>query len=195
MEKNPWCWQIDFSHARDPSSTWVHLRPDTVTHERAHVLAAKVSLSGIRQDKVGLTKGRLLPEAKQRRELFIFIQEFTYMWNTSVTSRGWCAGPCTIADAPLRFTAKGLVGCRSADGNWSQVGPVFTAQRRYNECLHQNGGIRWNISGVVHSCCNAVLNSHPFRGFSTERVTEPDLPPFQLSEVLCRWRCQRTLGR
>jgi hypothetical protein len=172
LEKNSWCWQIDFSNAADPSSTWFHLQPATVTHERAHALAAKVS-SVIGQDCRGLAKGSLLPEAQQRRDRFIFLQEFTYMWNMS---RGWCAGPCTLGDAPLRFTAKGLVGCKSADGNWSEVGPVFTAQRRYNECMHQ----RWNISGVMHATCNSHLSSHPFRAFSTERVSEPDLPPYLL---------------
>ena len=71
----------------------------------------------------------------------------------------------------------GLVGSPSVDGNWCNDEPVWSAQRRYNECLHQ----KWNISGVLHNLCNGQLNSHPFRAFNRDRVTEPNLPPFQLS--------------
>ena len=173
LNANPWCWRIDFSHAPYPSSTWFHLRPDTVTQHHADVLSRKVADS-IHKDNRGLARGSRLPESQQPRDRFIFVQEFTYMWNIS---RGWCAGPCQLADAPLRFSAMGLVGSPSVDGNWCNAEPVWSAQRRYNECLHQ----KWNISGVLHNLCNRQLNSHPFRAFNRDRVTEPNLPPFQLS--------------
>ena len=173
LAANPWCWRLDFSQSPDPSSTWFHLTPDTVTPYHADVLARKVT-AAIIIDSRKLASGCRLPESQQPRDRFMFVQEFTYLWNIS---RGWCAGPCRCADAPLQFSAIGRVGRAGVNGDWSHVGAVWSAQRRYNECLHQ----KWNISGVLHNACNGALNSHPFRCFNADRVTEPNLPPFQLS--------------
>jgi len=50
----------------------------------------------------------------------------------------------------------------------------FSLQRDYNECHHQ----WWNISGVLHTDCNSRLNSHPTRGFCTERSANLTMPPY-----------------
>ena len=164
---NDWCYNIDFSNAVPHSSSWFHLTPATLTPRQAKVLASKCSCA-LKQDYLGFVHGTRLPEAQQHREELSWVHVWAFHWNMA---RGWCASDgCVHRNVPLRFTAMGLV----KGGNKRAALLSFSLQRDYNECHHQ----WWNISGVLHTDCNSRLNSHPTRGFCTERSANLTMPPY-----------------
>ena len=158
LVRNPWAWDMDFTNARAPASTWFHISPDTLTDKVAHIICTKV-YSAMKMDYnalYGKKAGARLPEAEQPKQPLISVQHVIYMWNMSL---GWCTDCCLPeCGRPLEFCADVMPReQRNEDGNWGDVDYSFSVQREFNECLHQ----WWNIMSVVHRYCNSVKNANP----------------------------------
>ena len=177
LEDNPWCWDIDFSAAPAPSPTWFHITPATVTHDVAYTLSHRVynamhtdfkGLRGTYRQRQTNSPYRRLPESEQTREPLVWVEHLVYLWNIS---RGHCQDPrCAVAQ-PLTFQAAVR---EQSDGSRdrSEIHLSFSMQRCHNEYMHQ----WWNISGLVHTFCNSVSNSHNTCGFDPARQVRAVAP-------------------